>query len=128
MRSIARQQQSVSLSSCEAELYALQAVSQESVAFSQFCQSVYVGLGEMQPRSVPKILLGRHVEIRLAWVKSKMASGELEIEHRAGTDNAADLFTKCLSTKDFFYAIVQASVLKLLKCQPGILDRSMTFC
>ena len=102
VRSIARQQQSVSLSSCEAELYALQAVSQESVAFSQFCQSVYVGLGEMQPRSVPKILLGRHVEIRLAWVKSKMASGELEIEHRAGTDNVADLFTKCLSTKDFF--------------------------
>ena len=57
MRSIARQQQSVSLSSCEAELYALQAVSQESVAFSQFCQRVYVGLGEMQPKSVPKILL-----------------------------------------------------------------------
>ena len=57
VRSIARQQQSVSLSSCEAELYALQAVSQESVAFSQFCQRVYVGLGEMQPKSVPKILL-----------------------------------------------------------------------
>jgi len=120
VRSIARQQQSVSLSSCEAELYALQAVSQESVAFSRFCQRVYVGLGEMQPRSVPKILLesdsssalqllvgqdipkrSRHVEIRLAWVKSKMASGGLEIEHRAGTDNVADLFTKCLSTKDF---------------------------
>ena len=120
MRSIARQQQSFSLSSCEAELYALQAVSQESVAFSQFCQKVYVGLGEMQPKSVPKILLesdsssalqllvgqdipkrSRHVEIRLAWMKSKMASGELEIEHRAGTENVADLFTKCLSTKDF---------------------------
>ena len=120
VRSIARQQQSVSLSSCEAELYALQAVSQESVAFSQFCQRIYVGLGEMRPKSVPKILLesdsssalqllvgqdipkrSRHVEIRLAWMKSKMASGELEIEHRAGTDNVADLFTKCLSTKDF---------------------------
>ena len=74
----------------------------------------------MQPKSVPKILLesdsssalqvlvgqdipkrSRHVEIRLAWMNSKMASGELEIEHRAGTDNVADLFTKCLSTKDF---------------------------
>ena len=74
----------------------------------------------MQPKSVPKILLesdsssalqllvgqdipkrSRHVEIRLAWMKSKMASGELEIEHRAGTENVADLFTKCLSTKDF---------------------------
>ena len=72
----------------KAELYALQAVSQESVAFSQFCQRVYVGLGEMHPRSVPKILLesdsssalqllvgqdipkrSGHVEIRLAWMK-----------------------------------------------------------
>ena len=75
---------------------------------------------DLQPKSVPKILLesdsssalqllvgqdipkrSRHVEIRLAWMNSKMASGELEIEHRAGTDNVADLFTKCLSTKDF---------------------------
>ena len=74
----------------------------------------------MQPRSVPRILLesdsssalqllvgqdipkrSRHVEIRLARMKSKMASGELEIEHRAGTENVADLFTKCLSTRDF---------------------------
>eukprot|EP00435_Cladocopium_sp_Y103_P009694 s2767_g2.t1 len=43
----------------------------------------------------------RHVEIRLAWMKNKMASGELETEHRTGTENVADLFTKCLSTKDF---------------------------
>ena len=41
------------------------------------------------------------MEIRLIWMKSKMASGELEVEHRAGTENVADLFTMCLSTKDF---------------------------
>ena len=36
VRSLARQQQSVSLSSCEAELYALQMVAQESVALAIF--------------------------------------------------------------------------------------------
>ena len=58
VRSLARQQQSVSLSSCEAELYALQMVAQESVAFSPiFCHRVYTGIGEMRERDVPQILL-----------------------------------------------------------------------
>ena len=120
VRSLARQQQSVSLSSCEAELYALQMVAQESVAFSNFCHRVYIGIGEMRERDVPQILLesdsssalqllvgqdipkrSRHVEIRMAWMKAKISSNELLVEHRAGTDNVADLFTKCLGTKDF---------------------------
>ena len=120
VRSLARQQQSVSLSSCEAELYALQMVAQESVAFSNFCHRVYVGIGEMRERDVPQILLesdsssalqllvgqdipkrSRHVEIRMAWMKAKISANELLVEHRAGTDNVADLFTKCLGTKDF---------------------------
>ena len=120
VRSLARQQQSVSLSSCEAELYALQMVAQESVAFSNFCHRVYIGIGEMRKRDVPQILLesdsssalqllvgqdipkrSRHVEIRIAWMKAKISSNELLVEHRAGTDNVADLFTKCLGTKDF---------------------------
>ena len=52
VRSLARQQQSVSLSSCEAELYALQMVAQESVAFSNFCHRVYTGIGEMREREM----------------------------------------------------------------------------
>eukprot|EP00435_Cladocopium_sp_Y103_P006580 s1858_g2.t1 len=120
VRSLARQQQSVSLSSCEAELYALQMVAQESVAFSTFCHRVYTGLGDMKAKDIPKILLesdsssalqlpvgqdipkrSRHVEIRMSWMKMKIANEELLIEHRAGNQNVADLFTKCLSTKDF---------------------------
>ena len=34
-------------------------------------------------------------------MKAKISSNELLVEHRAGTDNVADLFTKCLGTKDF---------------------------
>ena len=120
VRSVARQQQSVSLSSCEAELYALQMVAQESVAFSKFCHRIYAGLGEMHVRDVPHILLesdsssalqllvgqdipkrSRHIEIRMEWLKAKVAANELVLEHRAGTDNVADLFTKCLHTKAF---------------------------
>ena len=116
VRSIARQQQSVSLSSCEAELYALQAVSQESVAFSQFCQRVYVGLGEMQPKSVPKILLESDELFCIAiacwsrYSEEKQACGDSfgmdEIQNgfwrtrdrstEQGTENVADLFYKVL--------------------------------
>ena len=52
VRSLARKQQSVSLPSCEAELYALQMVAQESVAFSNFCHRVYTGIGEMREREM----------------------------------------------------------------------------
>ena len=48
-------------------------------------------------QDIPK--RSRHVEIRMAWMKAKIIANELVIEHRA--DNVADLFTKCLGTKDF---------------------------
>ena len=40
-------------------------------------------------QNIPK--RSRHVKIRLAWMKSKMASKELEIKHRAETENVANL-------------------------------------
>ena len=43
----------------------------------------------------------RHVEIRILWLKSKIDEGTLKLSHRYGEGNCADLFTKCLSTKDF---------------------------
>jgi len=43
IKTVAKQQQSVSLSSCEAELYALQSVSQEAIALAAFCMRVYHG-------------------------------------------------------------------------------------
>ena len=46
IKTIAKQQQSVALSSCEAELYALQSVSQEAIALAAFCMRVYHGLEE----------------------------------------------------------------------------------
>ena len=50
-------------------------------------------------QDIPK--RSRHVEIRMAWMKAKINANELLVEHQAVTDNVADLFTKCLGTKDF---------------------------
>ena len=57
VRTVARQQQSASLSSCEAELYALQAVSQEAVANAAFTHRLYFGIDECEEFEVPRILL-----------------------------------------------------------------------
>ena len=120
VRSLARQQQSVSLSSCEAELFALQAISQEAIAFSSFVHRLYFGIGEAEEKEIPKIMVesdsasaldllkgldiprrSRHVEVRISWLREKLESGQLEFVHRDGVSNVADLFTKCLSTRDF---------------------------
>ena len=50
-------------------------------------------------KDVPK--KSRHIEIRLHWMRSKIESEELALKYKPGTDNCADMFTKCLSTKDF---------------------------
>ena len=40
----------------------------------------------------------RHVEIRLAWMRAKMATGRLSLHWLAGSVNPADLFTKSVNT------------------------------
>ncbi|CAK9099807.1 unnamed protein product [Durusdinium trenchii] len=43
----------------------------------------------------------RHIEIRLLWLRAKIEAGEIQIRHKSGKANVADLFTKCLPTADF---------------------------
>ena len=120
VRTVAKQQQSTSLSSCEAELYAIQAAAQDSVGMAKFLYRFLFGLGEideLQPvdlwlesdsMSAIQLLHGvdlprrsRHVEIRVLWMKSKIEDGTLRLEHRYGESNCSDLFTKCLGARDF---------------------------
>ena len=120
VRTVAKQQQSTSLSSCEAELYAIQLAAQDSVGLARFLQRYLLGIGEIEEfapvdlwlesdsMSAIQLLHGidiprrsRHVEIRILWLKSKIDEGTLKLSHRYGEGNCADLFTKCLSTKDF---------------------------
>ena len=120
VRSFARQQQALSLSSCEAELYALQMVTQESLSFSKFCHRMLFSMGEMSEPETVEIMLesdsssalqliqaldlpknSRRVEIRLLWIRGQLEAGKVKIRHRPGLENVADLFTKCLPSKDF---------------------------
>ena len=43
----------------------------------------------------------RHVEVRIMWLKAKIGEGVLKLQHGFGVGNCADLFTKCLGTRDF---------------------------
>ena len=120
IRTVAKQQQSISLSSCESELYAIQLAAQDSVGMSKFLQRFLFGMGaieeftpvdiwlESDSMSAIQLLQGvdlprksRHVEIRILWLKGKLDDGSLKIHHRYGEGNCADLFTKCLPTKDY---------------------------
>ena len=115
VRSTARQQQSVALSSCESELYALQTIAQESAGLATLRERIYAGLGESHHMECARILTesdsesalellfakdapkkSRHVEIRLKWLRGKMHNGDLELTHCAGIENCNDIFTKCL--------------------------------
>ncbi|CAL1159105.1 unnamed protein product, partial [Cladocopium goreaui] len=44
----------------------------------------------------------RHIEIRLEWLRDKLKSEEITLIHKQGVENVADLFTKCLPSKDFY--------------------------
>ena len=120
VRSLARQQHALSLSSCEAELYALQSVCQESIAFGKLVHRVLFSLEEMDEADPVHVFLesdsssalqlvkaldipkkSRHVEIRL-WIREQLDSGRLHVLHRSGETNPADLFTKCLGSRLFF--------------------------
>ena len=50
----------------------------------------------------------RHLEIKLEWIKMQVNSGKLVVVFKRGTDNPADLLTKCLATS--LYVIHRCSL------------------
>ena len=120
IRTSAKQQQAVSLSSCEAELYAIQGAAQDAVGLARFVHRYLIGVGELDQEKPVNLFLetdsmsaiqllhgldlprkSRHVEVRVHWLKAKLEDGSLVISHKSGTENCADMFTKCLGTRDF---------------------------
>ncbi|CAK9114984.1 unnamed protein product, partial [Durusdinium trenchii] len=84
----------------------------EAVAFSHFVHRVLFGLGEIEEKEQVDIVLesdsssalqligavdlprrSRHIDIKLTWLKERVSSNEVQLRHRAGTQNVADLFT-----------------------------------
>ena len=120
VRSLAKQQQATALSSCEAEVYAVQTVAQESVALSNIVHRVFFGLHLIDEREMVEIVLesdsasaiqlvggldlprrSRRIDIRLEWLRGKISDKQLRLKFRRGQSNVSDLFTKFLGTKDF---------------------------
>ena len=122
VRTVAKQQQSTSLSSCEAELYAIQAAAQDSVSMSKFLYRYLFGLGEIDEMMKVDLWLesdsmsaiqrlhgvdlprrSRHIEIRVLWMKSKIEDGSLQLHHRYGVNLIAQIYSQSAlsGTRDF---------------------------
>ena len=136
VRLVAKTQGVVCLSSCEAELHALQYMSQECIAFMFIVERVLSSFGEKvgpygvkvnahdrkegdpsssseglseiltDSQSAIALLHGedlprrsRHIEIRIAWLREHLRSGKIKLQWISGTENPADLMTKCLGTR-----------------------------
>ena len=126
LKSLSRHQQLVSLSSMEAELFALQSVAQELASIGKLVGRVLKSLGRISVDEVPSLLMtdsesslkllknldtprkSRHLEIKLEWIKMQINSGKLAVVFKRGTDNLADLLTKCLATS--LYVIHRCSL------------------
>jgi hypothetical protein len=96
------------LSSCEAELYAGTSAAQEVLWLRGLLQS----LGHSQPTptlwcdnestiALTKDAIfsarSKHIEVRYFFIRELVQAGKLHVQHIAGTENVADIFTKPLS-------------------------------
>lgn len=109
----------VALSSCEAELYAACAASQESVWLGELLQTL--GCVQEHPPilwcdntstiSLTKdaVFSGRskHIEARYYFVRELVQAGRLQTAHIPGTDNVADIFTKPLLSDDHYKLVAK---------------------
>ena len=126
LKCFSRRQAGVSLSSCEAELHAIQAGVQESIGLARTLAFVLKSLNiredlaplaDLEEGECPlniqlrtdslsgKQLLesydlqrrSRHIEIRLCWLRRLLNSSILELTFCRGDMNLSDMFTKCVS-------------------------------
>ncbi|CAE7635150.1 unnamed protein product [Symbiodinium sp. CCMP2592] len=119
IKTLCRHQQLVSLSSMESELFALQSVAQEMSSLGKFMARVFVSFRESEEVELPGILYSdsesalkllrnldtprqsRHLEIRVEWLKARVAAGSLVLAFKKGIENPSDLLTKCLGSSAF---------------------------
>ena len=103
----------------ESELHALQHVAQEMSALQKVIGRILNTFQEVKVTEVPGVLYSdsesalkllrnldvprksRHLEIRIEWIKERVALGQLSLTFRKGVDNPSDLLTKCLGSAAF---------------------------
>ena len=125
LKCFSRHQHAVSLSSCEAELHALQAAVQEAIGLARTLAFVLKSLklrkdlpaldgleegecplqiqlrtdslsGKQLLESYDLQKKSRHIEIRLCWLRKLLSSGLLDLAFVRGDLNLSDMFTKCV--------------------------------
>ena len=119
VKTLCRHEQMVSLSSMESELFALQSVAQEMSSLGKFLARVFGTFYEESSDEIPGVLFSdsesslkllknmdtpkrsRHLEIRIEWLKDRVACGKLILAFRKGVENPSDLLTKCLGSAAF---------------------------
>jgi len=115
-----RHQTSISLSSCESELQAIQMVVQEAVVLSRLLTRIMRALGFLKEgefavariysdsESALKLLKtldlprrSRHIDIKIEWLRELAGNGFISLHHLRGDLLVADLLTKCLQTSRY---------------------------
>ena len=149
LKCFSRHQSSVTLSSCEAELVALQSAVQEAIgllkslsfvlrriqvfpsAWSEDDALDFICPILMRTDSLSgKMLLegtdlqrrSRHIDIKVFWLRELLTRGVVKLQHVRGTINPADHFTKCLSTAKY---LEYASVLGFLPFESLLMSSLM---
>ena len=110
-----KRQDSVALSSCEAEIMAASDASKEAIYVSRFLAEL--GLRDPSPITVSLDNQGaidlaynpehhqrtKHIERRHFFIREAVEQGQIRVPFVRTDDNIADFFTKPLSSKRFFY-------------------------
>ena len=112
IRTLSRHQQSISLSSMESELFAIQTVAQEMSSLGKVCARALRSFRETTKQELPGVFFtdsesalkllrnmdvpkrSRHLEIRIEWLKGRVAEKVLVLAFRKGVANPSDMLTK----------------------------------
>ena len=109
-----KRQQSIALSSCEAEIMAASEAAKEAVYLKRFAEELELATSEpielFEDNKGARDLAynpehhsrSKHIERRHFYIRELVESGELVVPYVKTDDNLADFFTKPLSAKRFF--------------------------
>ena len=111
IKSWASTQQTIALSSGEAELYALTKATSQSMGILQMLRDFGIE-GDAQVYSDSTAAIGivsrhglgrtRHIKVQYLWIQEKILNGEVDVKKVDGKENIADLFNKYLKRDDIY--------------------------
>ena len=100
-----RKQQTVALSSCEAEYIALANAAQEAKFLKQLCKDMYIACDDVLisvdnqgtinlAKNPVNHQRSKHIDIKYHFIRSEIQNGNVTLQYIPTEDNVADIFTK----------------------------------